>query len=158
MGRDDLAAHVRKQEVRLIPAWIIRSLITLQTSMSLVNTFPELLAAHGANDARSLLQGELVEHRDLLLKLAGKYIWWFSAEESMDFPQRIIAQVMNIGVLSDVCLLVDSLGEDRLIVVLQPAEAGQFSARSWHYWHYLLGLARAGNVPPLPIRYIPEAL
>ncbi|NBQ56978.1 MAG: hypothetical protein EBU32_00980 [Opitutaceae bacterium] len=100
----------------------------------------------------------MVAHRDLLLKLAGKYIWWFSAEESMDFPERIIAQVMNIGVLSDVCLLVDSLGEDRLIVVLQRAEAGQFSARSWHYWHYRLGLARAGNVPPLPIRHIPEAL
>ena len=126
--------------------------------MSLVNTSPDALAAHGATDAPSLLQSMVVEHRDLLLKLAGKYIWWFSAEESMDFPARIIAQVMNIGVLSDVCLLVDSLGEDRLIVVLQQAEAGQFSARSWHYWHYRLGLASAGNVPPLPIRHIPEAL
>lgn len=126
--------------------------------MSLVNTSPDALAAHGATDAPSLLQSMLVEHRDLLLKLAGKYIWWFSAEESLDFPARIIAQVMNIGVLSDVCLLVDSLGEDRLIVVLQQAEVGQFSARSWHYWHYRLGLARAGNVPPLPIRHIPETL
>jgi hypothetical protein len=30
-----------------------------------------------------------------------------------------------------------------------------FDARSWHYWHYRLGLAEPDKVPPLPSRVIP---
>jgi hypothetical protein len=36
--------------------------------------------------------------------------------------------------------------------VLARGEAGQFSARSWAYWHYRLGLAKVDEVPPLPVR------
>jgi hypothetical protein len=46
------------------------------------------------------------------------------------------------------------LGENTLQAVLARAEAGQFNERSWHYWHYRLGLARPGAVPPLPVRRI----
>jgi hypothetical protein len=90
--------------------------------------------------------------------LAKKYIWWETPDEALEFPQRVIAQVMNIGTFEDVSLLVDIVGEDELRQVLRNAEAGQFDDRSWHYWHFRLGLT-AGDAepPPLPVRVIPGA-
>jgi len=126
--------------------------------MHLINTSLDDLATHGGSDRNVILQKKVGQHRELLLGLARKYIWWLSAEESLDFPARVIAQVMNIGVFSDVGLLVAALGEDCLVIVLQQADAGQFSGRSWHYWHYRLGLATTDGVPPLPIRHIPDAI
>jgi len=105
-----------------------------------------------------LLHEKAGQHRELLLGLAGKYIWWLSAEEAMGFPARVIAQVMNLGVFADVGRLAEALGEDCLREVLRHAEAGQFSDRSWHYWHYRLGLATVGQVPPLPTRHIPGTI
>ncbi len=45
-----------------------------------------------------------------------------------------------------------SLGDEALRDTLVHAEAGQFNARSWAWWHYRFGLARMGQVPPLPVR------
>jgi hypothetical protein len=88
----------------------------------------------------------------LLRSLAGKYIWWKTPDESLRFPQRVIAQVMNIGDYEDVQAMSDDQTEARLKQALLEAEAGQFSPKSWSYWHYRLGLARPGEVPALPIR------
>ena len=73
----------------------------------------------------------------------------------MDYPARVVTQVMNIGVFEDARRLAETLGDDCLRAVLRQAEAGQFNARSWHYWHYRLGLAEPGQVLPLPVRRIP---
>jgi hypothetical protein len=72
----------------------------------------------------------------------------------MQFPHRVAAQVMNLGTWEDLTELADVAGEDYLRGVLQNAEAGQLNARSWHYWHYRLGLAEYGArpVPPMPVR------
>ena len=72
----------------------------------------------------------------------------------MQFPDRIVSQVMNIGDWEDVVEMVDAVGENYLRKVLEEAEAGQLNARSWHYWHYRLGLAEYGirPVPPMPAR------
>jgi hypothetical protein len=88
----------------------------------------------------------------LLRSLAGKYVWWKTPEESLRFPQRVIAQVMNIGDYEDVQAMSDDQTEALLKEALLKAEAGQFSPKSWSYWHYRLGLARPGEVPALPIR------
>ena len=88
----------------------------------------------------------------LLLKLAGKYIWWKTPDEAVAMPERVMAQVMNIGDYGDVQDLAASVGESGLREVIAHAEIGQFDARSWAYWHYRLGLARLGQVPPLPHR------
>jgi hypothetical protein len=40
--------------------------------------------------------------------------------------------------------------------VLQRAEAGWFSPRSWTYWHRKLDLAPADAIPPLPRRRFGE--
>jgi hypothetical protein len=91
-----------------------------------------------------------------LRQLASRYIWWKPPDEAMHYPKRVAAQVMNLGAWGDVESMVDALGEDYLRDVLRCAEAGQMDARSWHYWHYRLGLAEFGvmPVPPLPFRKI----
>ncbi len=67
-------------------------------------------------------------------------------------PERVIAQVMNIGDYADVQALATQVGDDMLRQVLAHAEAGQFTERSWAYWHYRLGLANVGQVPAMPAR------
>lgn len=92
-----------------------------------------------------------IDH-DVLKKLASKYIWWKSADEAVATPQRVIAQVMNIGDFDDMQTLAREAGDDVLRKVIRQAEAGQFDERSWAYWHYRLGLAELERVPPLPRR------
>jgi hypothetical protein len=92
--------------------------------------------------------------RRLLRDLAAKYIWWKTPDEALRRPQRIAAQVMNIGGYEDTQRLSKVLGDDYLRRVLSAAEAGQLNAKSWTYWHYRLGMARPGNVPPLPRRRV----
>jgi hypothetical protein len=91
-----------------------------------------------------------------LLRLASTYVWWKTPDEAMQFPDRVAAQVMNLGTWDDLNDLAEIAGEDYLRGVLQHAEAGQLDARSWHYWHYRLGLAEYGKkpVPPMPIRRV----
>ncbi len=92
--------------------------------------------------------------RNFLRRMAARYVWWKTLDEAMQYPQRVAAQVMNIGDWNDAVELVDAAGEDYLRGVLRDADAGQLNARSWHYWHYRLGLAEYGvrPVPPRPLR------
>jgi hypothetical protein len=88
-------------------------------------------------------------------RLASKYIWWKPVSESVKTPEQVAAQVMNLGDYEDICRLSEAVGEDYLRCVVKNAEAGMFDTRSWHYWHYRLGLAEPDKVPPLPSRVIP---
>lgn len=90
-----------------------------------------------------------------LRRLARKYVWWKSPDEAMTTPERIIAQVMNLGDYDDVQQLAHRLDDDGLREVLTHAEIGQFNARSWAYWHYRLGLAKPGHVPAMPAQRFP---
>lgn len=93
------------------------------------------------------------DHETEFLKgLAAKYLWWKTPEEALLTPQRVIAQVMNIGDYDDVQTLARHLGDEVLRNTLMQAEAGQFNERSWAYWHYRLGLALLDTLPPLPVR------
>ena len=84
---------------------------------------------------------------------AKKYIWWKTPDEAVEFPNRVIAQVMDIGTFEDAQALLGLVGAPVFRDVLQHAEAGQFSKRSWTYWHYKLGLAKTEtDIPPLPQR------
>jgi len=91
-------------------------------------------------------------NQELLKSLARKYIWWKTPEEAMRMPERVIAQVMNIGDYSDVQALASQVGNQALREALIHAQAGQFNERSWAYWHYRLGLSNVDQVPPLPVR------
>lgn len=87
-----------------------------------------------------------------LRRLARRYVWWKTPDEALVTPERVIAQVMNMGDQRDVEAMAALVGDRVLRDVLTHAEAGQFSDRAWTYWHYRLDLAALGNVPPLPTR------
>jgi len=89
---------------------------------------------------------------DELIPLARKYVWWKAPEEALKFPQRVIAQIMDIGDHDDIERLVHIVGEKALKNAISCAESGQFRPRSWAYWHYRLGLAEQERVPGLPRR------
>lgn len=91
---------------------------------------------------------------ELLKRLAKRYVWWKTPEEAVEFLRLVVAQVMNIGDYDDVQSLVKSVGDDYLREVIAQAETGQFNVKSWHYWHYRLGLAKHSEVPPMPKRRV----
>jgi hypothetical protein len=89
----------------------------------------------------------------LLGRQAARYVWWKTPEEALRRPERVIAQVMELGDYEDVLELTERVGEEALCEVLAHAEAGQFSPRSWNYWHYRLGLVPPYQpVPAMPAR------
>ncbi|MDR2173281.1 MAG: hypothetical protein LBE32_03645 [Burkholderiales bacterium] len=90
--------------------------------------------------------------QEALKPLASKYIWWKTPDEAVLMPERVIAQVMNIGDYADVQWLVSLVDDEVLREVLTHADAGQFNERSWAYWHYCLGLSSVDCVPALPVR------
>ena len=90
-----------------------------------------------------------------LTSLARKYVWWKTPIEALEMPERVIAQVMNLGDYEDVQQLAHQVGDDVLRDVIAHAQAGQFDPRSWAYWHYRLGLASVDQVPPMPSRRLP---
>lgn len=91
-----------------------------------------------------------------MLKIyAAKYIWWKTPEEALRQPDRVVAQVMELGDYTDVQTLAEQLGDIYLKTVLLHAPTGVFSAKSWAYWHYRLGLCRPDYVPALPVRRFP---
>ncbi|MBU4525458.1 MAG: hypothetical protein KKC92_08610 [Proteobacteria bacterium] len=84
--------------------------------------------------------------------MARKYVWWKAPEEALRFPQRVIAQIMDIGDHEDIERLVQIVGEKALKNAIVSAESGQFRPRSWAYWHYRLGLAELERLPKMPRR------
>lgn len=91
---------------------------------------------------------------DTLKPWASKYIWWETPDVAARHPLRVIAQLMNIGDYDDVQALLAAVGEAAFKQAIAQAEAGQFNERSWAYWHYRLGLAQPGQLPPMPRRHV----
>lgn len=79
-----------------------------------------------------------------------KYIWWKTPQQAVAKPDRLIAQVMDIGTWDDLCRLVRVFPESHLLHILQHAEIGQFTPRSWSFWH--LRLTDNAAPPPMPPR------
>jgi len=94
----------------------------------------------------------MTQTRTFLKKMASKYVWFKTPDEALKFPDRVIAQVMDLGIWEDLLKLENFCGKATLKKVLQKSEIGQFRPKSWHFWHYRLGLATVGNVPPMPRR------
>ena len=90
------------------------------------------------------------EQLAFLSKMAEQYIWWKSAEEAMEQPSRVVAQVMELGSTEDVITLIKKFQESEFVDVLAGAESGWFTPKSWNFWHIHCGL----ETPPLPERQI----
>jgi len=88
-----------------------------------------------------------IEQRDLLSRLT-HYIWWQSPEESLARPERLIAQIMDIGDWVDECDLEKTLGDEFLRSVLINAEPGWFRPKSWSFWNYRLEVVPFDVEPP----------
>ncbi|WP_215843263.1 hypothetical protein HHS34_005260 [Acidithiobacillus montserratensis] len=82
-----------------------------------------------------------------------KYIWWKKPDEAMQDERRLIAQVMCLGDWDDTLKLESNVEREALIGAIKNAEAGWFTPRAWHFWHYRLGLAKnESDIPQLPVR------
>ncbi|MDR3333121.1 MAG: hypothetical protein LBT08_10890 [Synergistaceae bacterium] len=88
--------------------------------------------------------------KTFLLHAARRYIWWETTNGAMAYPQKILAQVMNIGVWNDMCKLVELFPPQELLNVLDKAEIGQFNEKSWHFWHNRL----SEKIPSMPKRVL----
>ena len=88
----------------------------------------------------------------LLRELARKYVWWLAPAAAASRPGLVVTQTMELGDYEDQRRLEAALGRTRLAQALYGAGAGRLSARSWAYWHYRLGLAKPGKLPPMPRR------
>jgi len=89
-----------------------------------------------------------------LADLAKRYVWWLPPEEALEYPQRVIASIMDLGTFEDIHELITIVGEEALRQTLRNAEAGQFRPRSWSFWHYLLNGLADDTLPPLPVRKV----
>jgi hypothetical protein len=96
--------------------------------------------------------GWTADKAEALMGFARRYIWWKTPAEAMAQPERVIAQVMNLGDHGDVEAMARMVGDAVLRDVLIHAGPGQFGERAWAYWHYRLELAGLERVPPLPTR------
>ena len=59
---------------------------------------------------------------------------------------------MNLGTFEDVQALLQEVGEAEFKQTLREARPGEFSERSWHYWHLVLGVTQLDTIPPMPLR------
>lgn len=50
--------------------------------------------------------------RESLKPLASKYIWWKTPDKAVAMPQRVIAQVVNIGDYFNVQVLASQVGDE----------------------------------------------
>jgi hypothetical protein len=87
-----------------------------------------------------------------LTRLAQKLVWWQPVELALANPLRLACQVMVLGTWEDAIQARAALGDELFRQALQHAPAGVFDARSWNYWHLVLGMT---PVPPLPQRRLP---
>lgn len=87
-----------------------------------------------------------------LAELARRLVWWQEPERTLARPERLVAQAMTDGTWEEVELVRQTFGEPVLRAVLTDPPPGVFDARSWNYWHLVLGM---WPVPPLPRRRLP---
>jgi len=87
-----------------------------------------------------------------LESLGKRYLWWKTPDQIAAHPDQLFAQIMDIGSWDDWVTLEREVPREHLCEVLRYAEPGQFSAKSWQFWHLRLRLAELGQVPPLPQR------
>jgi hypothetical protein len=87
-----------------------------------------------------------------LKAIARALVWWKPPEE-VDL-MYLVRRVMEMGTPKMVDCVRNKLGQQIFRDALAQAEAGNFSAASWNYWHVILGVR---PTPPLPQRPAPPS-
>lgn len=81
--------------------------------------------------------------------LARRLIWFEPAEQALAEPVRFLAYAFAAARAADVAILRRYVDTESLRYALQHAPPGIIDARSWAYWHLMLDL---GPAPQLPQR------
>jgi hypothetical protein len=87
-----------------------------------------------------------------LTAIAHSLVWWKPPEE-VEF-HYLVRRVMDRGMPAMVGWLEQHYGRDVFRRALEGAEPGNFSEKSWNYWHLVLDLR---PTPPLPQRTVPPS-
>lgn len=82
--------------------------------------------------------------------VARRCVWFEEPKRALKNPARFIAYVLTYGTAQDVMKLRAAISDEALREALQHAPPGIYDARSWHYWHLMLGLS---PTPPMPQRF-----
>jgi hypothetical protein len=86
-----------------------------------------------------------------LREISRMLVWWKEPEEvPFDYLAR---RVMDQGTWEMIRFLEKNYGREVFREALQHAAAGDFTPRSWNYWHLVLDIK---PVPPLPVMEFSE--
>ena len=87
-----------------------------------------------------------------LKRIARTLVWW-KPPDTVDFLY-LVRRVMEMGTPEMVRHVRERHGEPVMREALATAEPGNFSDRSWNYWHVVFGIR---PTPPLPQREVPDS-
>lgn len=95
-------------------------------------------------------------HPDAELRAVAKRVVWFKQpDRTLQDDVFFLNHVMVWGDVSDTQCIRRHYSDNQLRQALAHAHPGVFDARSWHYWHIVLGVR---PIPPLPRRRLPKKL
>jgi len=86
-----------------------------------------------------------------LKRIARALVWWKPPEE-VEFLY-LVRRVMEMGTPEMVRHVREQHGDAVMRKALATAEPGNFSDRSWNYWHVVFDIR---PTPPLPRREVPD--
>lgn len=87
-----------------------------------------------------------------LIRVAKRMVWFKPPEETLRDPAFFLNHVMTWGTVEDIRVARAHFDDGDFRAALRQAHPGIFDARSWSYWHLILGMDPA---PPLPERHLP---
>jgi len=67
--------------------------------------------------------------------LAGRYVWWQPATETLASPVILLRQILTMGTADDYIAAREHWGEQAFRDALISAPAGSLDERSWVFWH-----------------------
>ena len=88
-----------------------------------------------------------------LLRVAKRMVWFKTPEETLAEPFLFLSYAMTYGTVDDLRVARAHFTDEQLRQALRAGIPGVFDARSWAYWHAVLGIRPA---PPLPTRNLPD--
>ena len=112
-----------------------------------------IFAEFGPNEAlgETLKQWSEASAKPLVLLM----VWFKTPEETLAEPFLFLSYVMTYGTIDDLRVARAHFTDEQLRQALRARIPGVFDARSWAYWHAVLGIRPA---PPLPTRNLPDTI
>lgn len=88
-----------------------------------------------------------------LLRVAKRMVWFKPPAATLAEPLLFLSYAMTYGTVDDLRVIRAHFTDAQLRQALHASIPGVFDARSWAYWHSVLGVRPA---PPLPTRRFPD--